>query len=401
MATKASSKPSDLGYQLGLISFVRTASFLRNSHRVPTMSPRRILRAAGIAAGGLIGTPLSLFERLRHRRTLAEVTIDEPPVFIIGHWRSGTTHLHNLMSQDPQFGAVRMAQALSPDCAISTRNWLPKIFSRIFPQKRPMDNLTWPMDAPQEEEIPLAKMSPYSWYTQFFFPQHAMELLHKGVLFDKTPRRIRQEITRKYLAVLKTASYLDGGRRLLLKNPVNTARIPMLLDLFPDAKFVVIHRSPYEVYPSSVNLHRKILAMTSLQDFDDQLIEDNVLAIYEQVMQTYLKDRSLIPPQNLVEVGYADLDERPAETVRDIYRTLDIDGWDEASNHVDEYIESQRGYRKNGFAISDRSRALIEDRWRFAFDAFGYAKRADGSLDLLGTDHADHSVRSQLVDLVG
>ena len=228
-----------------------------------------------------------------------------------------------------------------------------------------------------------------------------MELLHKGVLFDKTPRRIRQEITRKYLAVLKTASYLDGGRRLLLKNPVNTARIPMLLDLFPDAKFVVIHRSPYEVYPSSVNLHRKILAMTSLQDFDDQLIEDNVLAIYEQVMQTYLKDRSLIPPQNLVEVGYADLDERPAETVRDIYRTLDIDGWDEASNHVDEYIESQRGYRKNGFAISDRSRALIEDRWRFAFDAFGYAKRADGSLDLLGTDHADHSVRSQLVDLAG
>ena len=27
--------------------------------------------------------------------------IDQPPVFIIGHWRSGTTMLHELMIQDP------------------------------------------------------------------------------------------------------------------------------------------------------------------------------------------------------------------------------------------------------------------------------------------------------------
>jgi len=326
-----------------------------------------------------------MYNSLRHGAAIKNVEFDEAPVFIIGHWRSGTTHLHNLMSQDDQFACVRMAQALSPDCAVSSQGWLPRLFARVFPQKRPMDNLTWPMDAPQEEEIPLAKMSPYSWYTQFFFPQNAKSLLTKGVLFDQTPKRIRKEITRKYLSVLKTASYLEPGKQLLLKNPVNTARIPMLLDLFPDAKFVAIHRSPYEVFPSTINLHRKILNLTSLQDFDEELIEENVLATYEEVMRSYLTDIEQIPSGNLVEVAYGDLDERPLETVRGIYDQLGLPGWKAASSPVQDYIDSQRDYRKNGFRITDRSASIIENRWRFAFEAFGYERRgASRTLTMAG-----------------
>lgn len=149
----------------------------------------------------------------------------------------------------------------------------------------------------------------------------------------------------------------------------------MLLELFPDAKFVAIHRSPYEVFPSTVNLHRKILNLTSLQDFDDELIEENVLATYEHVMASYLADSQAIPDGNLVEVAYADLDERPNETVRDIYRDLGLDGWGEAAPRVADYVDSQRDYRKNGFRISGRAASIIEDRWRFAFEALGYLPR--------------------------
>lgn len=395
------SHQSDLGYQLGLISFVRPSSFLRNTKRVPTMSPRRLGRAAAVFAGGLIGSPLRLWELVRYRRAVRSVAFNESPVFIIGHWRSGTTHLHNLMSQDEQFGCVRMAQALSPDCAVSTRRWLPDLFAKVFPQKRPMDNLTWPMDAPQEEEIPLAKMTPYSWYMQFFFPQQALQLLRQGVLFDETPRRIGNEVKRKYLQILKTAALLDNGRRLLLKNPVNTARIPMLLELFPDAKFVAIHRSPYEVYPSAINLHRKILALTSLQEFDDALIERNVLSIYERVMQTYLRDRHKIPVENLVEVAYSDLDERPFETVRKVYESLDLAGWDAAAPAVQSYIASQSNYRKNGFAISERSASLVDERWRFAFDALGYEPKTIDLRSPVGAQIADDAAANQVVDFVG
>lgn len=370
------SKPSsDLGYQLGLISFVRPSSLARNAGRVGTIDPRRLGRATAVVAGGMLGTPLRFWQMARQGRHLGEVQLGEPPVFILGHWRSGTTHLHNLMSQDPQFGCVRMAQALSPDCAVSTQRWLPRLFARVFPQKRPMDNLEWPMDAPQEEEIPLAKMTPHSWYLQFFYPKQAMELLNNSVVFANMARRRRNEVKRKYLQILQTASYLDGGRRLLLKNPVNTARIPMLLELFPNAKFVAIHRSPYEVFPSTMNLHRKILKLTSLQAYDEQLIEDNVLAIYEQVMRGYLRDRHLIPEGNLIEVAYADLDTSPVQTVEQIYQQLGLPGWRNACEPVSRYVESQKGYRKNGFSISARAEALIERRWAFAFEALGYQRR--------------------------
>lgn len=242
-----------------------------------------------------------------------------------------------------------------------------------------MDNLEWPMDAPQEEEIPLTKMTPYSWYLQFLFPRQAEEMFRLGVLFEGTSARVRREVKEKYLRILKVATLHDQGRRLLLKNPVNTARIPMLLELFPDAKFVVIHRSPYEVFPSTINLHRKILNLTSFQDYDEDLIERNVVTIYEQVMRRYLEDRELIPAGHLIEVSYGDLDVAPESVIKNIYDTLALDGYDEAQPHIDDYIESQADYRKNGFVISDRAAELIEKRWSFAFDDFGFTRRASHS----------------------
>lgn len=368
-------KNSDLGYQLGLISFIRPTTVLRNSHRLHTIAPKRFLRTSGVLAGGLLGSPLRAWQGIRHSRQLRGVTIEQPPVFIIGHWRSGTTHLHNLLSQDPQFGCVRMNQAISPDCSISTAGWLPELFSRVFPSKRPMDNLEWPMDAPQEEEIPLTKMTPYSWYLQFLFPQQAEEMFKLGVLFEGTSQRIRREVERKYLQILKVATLHEGGRRLLLKNPVSTARIPMLLELFPNAKFVAIHRSPHEVFPSTVNLHRKILNLCSFQNYDDELIENNVLSIYEQVMRKYLADRDTIPSENLVEIAYADLDRDPIGVVSSVYEKLGLGCYENAEAPIREYVASQVGYQKNGFVISDRAAELIETRWAFAFDEFGYARR--------------------------
>jgi len=112
-------RQSDLGYQFGLLSFIRPTTVLRLTHRLPTTSPRRIPRTLGIVAAGIIGTPLQAYEYLRHGRRRTDQELAEPPVFIVGHWRSGTTHLHNLMSQDPQFGSLQMFQALAPDFSVA------------------------------------------------------------------------------------------------------------------------------------------------------------------------------------------------------------------------------------------------------------------------------------------
>ncbi len=370
------------GYQAGLLSFIRPATTTRLLPKLGSVPAHRLSRAAGVSAAGMIGSPLRLVESVKHGRAIDETVIDQPPVFIIGHWRSGTTHLHNLMSQDPQYGCVRMFQALAPDCSLTTKSWLPQMFEKVFPTKRPMDNLEWPMDAPQEEEIPLTKLSPYSWYLQFLFPQQAEAMFNLGVLFDGSSRRpeaAQEEFKAKYLRILKTAALHERGRRLLLKNPVNTARIPLLLELFPDAKFVSINRSPYEVFPSTMRLHREILELTALQDYDEALIESNVLSIYEKVMRRYLGTRHLIPHGNLCEVSYADLDADPTGTVASIYQQLGLAGHEAAEAPIRTYVESQAEYKKNSFSLSDREIEVIEDRWRFAFDAFGYARGGVGA----------------------
>lgn len=363
----------NMGYQLGLLSFLRPTTLLRVAHWLPTVTPRRLWRLLGISVGGLLTTPLSGMEWLQRRYQIDAVELDEEPVFIIGHWRSGTTHLHNLMGLDPQFSCLRMFEALAPDCSVSTRRWLPSVLGRVMPQKRPMDNMVWPMDAPQEEEIPLAKVTPYSWYLQFMFPRRAIEAFERYVLLNGAPAGARSEFKRKYLKLLKIAAIHDGGNRMLLKNPVNTARIPLLLELFPRARFVFIHRSPYEVFPSTVNLHRKILELTALQDYDDQDIEQNVLTIYQQLMERYLEDAAQVPEGQLVEIGYRDLIDSPEETLGHVYRSIGIDGFDFVAPRLREYLASIRGYRTNSFdQLSDRRVELINQNWRIGFDRFGY-----------------------------
>ncbi len=374
----------DFGYQLGLLSFIRTSTLLRLTHRLPTLSPRRLGRMLGIALGGWIGAPLQALQSVRHGSSIDAVQLDDEPVFLIGHWRSGTTHLHNLMSQDEQFGCLRMYEALAPDCSVASKRWLPRLFSRVVPQQRPMDNMSWPMDAPQEEEIPLAKMTPYSWYLQFLFPKQAISTFERYVLLEGAPQRAHAELARKYLRLLKIAALRDGRSRLLLKNPVNTARIPMLLELFPKAKFVFIHRSPYEVFPSSINLHRKILAITALQEYSEADIEANVVEIYQRVMQRYISDAEMIPDGQLIEISYEQLTSDPLGTLGEVYERLGLDEFDRVLPSIKEYIESVAGYERNSFStLSERKIELINRNWAVGFDHFGYDRRSVAQTPML------------------
>ena len=130
-----------------------------------------------------------------------------------------------------------------------------------------MDEMDWPLDAPQEEEIALGKVLPWSFYNQFLFPRRARQLFDKYVLFSGAAPNDIAEWKREYLRILKVASLHAGGKRLVLKNPVNTARLSLLYDMFNSAQFIHIHRDPYEVFSSTRNLHRKILAFSLFSAF--------------------------------------------------------------------------------------------------------------------------------------
>jgi hypothetical protein len=366
-----------LRYRIGLIGFIRFNSILRRLHYWRSVHPRYALRLLPVLATSLAVAPLCWWERARFGRQVADVRLTHPPIFIIGHWRSGTTHLHNLMSRDGSFGYLSMYQALVPECSRVARSWLQKLLARIVPAERPMDGMAWPMDTPQEDEIALGKMIPYSFYGWFMFPQRAAAMLDRYVLMTGASSAMVDEFAGAYRRLLQIATLAAGGRQLLLKNPVNTARVRLLLELFPDAKFIHIHRSPYDVYVSTVHLYEQMLRALALQEVVPGFESEAALVIYEKVMRRFFEDRALIPPGNLAEVSYEALERDPEGELRRIYAVLGQPGYDGAAPAIRAYLASLRSYRKNRFELPDGERRLVEAHWGFAFDELGYARSAD------------------------
>ncbi|MFW9938099.1 MAG: sulfotransferase, partial [Candidatus Thorarchaeota archaeon] len=82
-----------------------------------------------------IGIPFRIYENLRFNDKIYTTDLKTPPLFILGHWRSGTTYIHNLMCQDPQFGYITMLNAAFPKSFISN-NFFKWIMKKLMPKKR-------------------------------------------------------------------------------------------------------------------------------------------------------------------------------------------------------------------------------------------------------------------------
>ena len=119
--------------------------------------------------------------------------------------------------------------------------------------------------------------------------------------------------------------------------------------MFPDAKFVFIHRDPYEVYPSAMHLWRTMVRDQMLQDFTEAEIQDMVIWLFRETVQGYLKQRASIPEGKLVEIGYKELGGNPIKTLRSIYSGLEVEGWEMAKPEFEAYLNSIKGYRRNQF----------------------------------------------------
>jgi omega-hydroxy-beta-dihydromenaquinone-9 sulfotransferase len=344
-------------------------------------------RAAFITAVSTLTAPLRWYERGRYNRAIARTPLQDP-VFILGHWRSGTTNLHYLLSQDQQFGFVTMFQMVAPELLFVGEKVLKPAFARVTPSKRPIDNLPLSIDGAQEEEFGLATMSPHALYHCWFFPRSLERYLTTYALFENVAPRVIREWKSAYQWMLRKAVLNSGGKRLLIKNPSNTARIRQLLELFPDARFVHIYRDPYRVFLSMRYMMTINYAALQLQTISSEQIEANVLRIYEAVMRQYLRDRELIPAERLVEIRFEDLERDPLGELRRVYDRLDLPGFDAATPAFQAYIDSLRGYQKNALQLGNADIDKVNRHWGFAFDALGYQRMIPGQIAQPETEQA-------------
>lgn len=315
---------------------------------------------------------LQPFEDRRYKKLLAGKTIENDPVFVLGHWRSGTTFVHNVLSCDKQFGYNTTYQTVFPNLMLFGQSFFKKQTSLLMPDKRPTDNMELKVDLPQEEEFALSNMLPYSFYNFWFFPKYWQEYSKKYLLFeDITPEEL-EKFKSVFERLIKISLWNTKGSRFLSKNPPHTGRIPHLLEMFPNAKFIYLMRNPYTVFESTRSFFTNTIQPLKLEEFSNQEIQDNIVKTYRDLYFKYEKDKALIPEGNLIEVKFEDFEKNALEMTKNIYNTLSIPGFENARPAIEAYLDTKKGYKKNQYKYEDETVRIVEENWDFALKDWEY-----------------------------
>ena len=107
---------------------------------------------------------LTPIQERRYRRLLADKPLQHDPLFILGHWRSGTTFVHNIFAQDHHFGHTTTYQTVFPHLMMFGQPFFKFMMNVFIPNHRPTDGMELTPDTPQEEEFALNNTMPYSYY---------------------------------------------------------------------------------------------------------------------------------------------------------------------------------------------------------------------------------------------
>jgi hypothetical protein len=307
---------------------------------------RALRKEADLNAIGKVTNGGLLIQLLKNRLLIEDLIRRHPeitsveirsPIIICGLPRTGTTHLHNLMSADPELRYLPYWESLEP----------------VLPDhERPVDGEPDPRLA--RTEIALGFMNSAM---PLFERMHEMTLHHaheeiqllaidfSSVLFETTAPMSTwrdhytshdQTPVYAYLRrVLQVLQWLRGGERWVLKSPQHMEQFGPLLATFPDAIFVVTHRDPVSVTASAATMLSYTARMTT--DHPDPA---RIAAYWsdriEEMLRGCVRDRDVLPPERTIDVQF---DEFMADDIAMV----------------------ERIYALAGQPMSERSRVAMED----------------------------------------
>jgi len=335
------------------------------------VAPRCAPHILTFLASALARVPFRGLDRLRMRGVDPEATV-EPPVFIVGYWRSGTTHLHNLLGCSPGFGIITPLASGLPGELLTLGTWLRPLLEKALPEDRGVDDVAVTPRSPQEDEIPVANVQPLSVFHALYFPRHFQRNFERGVFFDGVTDAEVERWRRSVRFFLAKIAVHQGTQPLLVKNPVYTARVQRLRRMWPGARFIHIYRNPYTVYRSTVRYFERMLPKLALQPYDPSEIESVVLDSYPRMLNRLYGAVDDLPDDRFAEVRFENLEQRPLDELRRLYRQLDLPEWDRARPVTERYLDRVADYSKNTYTYGPDVRETVQAEWGAFVERWGY-----------------------------
>ncbi len=326
------------------------------------IAPQYLPHATFAMGFTLLRWPITTAERLFS--AIKQPPPIESPVFIVGYWRSGTTHLHNLISQDPSFGYISpLATGLPWDILGIVRAFEP-LLEKALPEDRYVDNVAVTPNSPQEDSIALASMLPLSYYHSLYFPKRFEYHFRRGVYFEGCSEQEIELWRQRHVQLMNKVSVHQGGKRILMKNPVYVGHIARLRKIWPDAKFIHIYRNPYTVFRSTRHFFTKLLPELTLQTYDDLPIDSLILESYPKLMGALETDREQLPDDSFVEIRFEDLEKDPLNQLEKIYQTIKLPNYDQVQPKFESYLQQLGTYQKNNYPPNAEDAEKVNKYWQ-------------------------------------
>eukprot|EP00924_Labyrinthula_sp_SR-Ha-C_P008940 maker-scaffold_2-snap-gene-7.17-mRNA-1 protein AED:0.24 eAED:0.24 QI:199/1/1/1/1/1/2/147/424 len=339
------------------------------------------LRIFALLVRSIFNSFLSQIENFQYLKQINKQELKDP-VFIIGHFRSGTTLMHNLLSLDTdKFIYPTTLHSAFPTSFLLMEK-MTFLLKDLIPKKRPMDNMKLDFSKPQEEEIVIRNLSTFS--SLLHIPFMPNEEKFRCFYSFENKKAERKQWINSFIFFLKKVTFFytkkDGkakNKRLCLKSPTNTAKAKMLTKLFPNAKFIYLHRHPYDVFRSMVYMVEVCYVHSFLSTPTNKQIQECILSQYEVLYGEYrkAKESGILNAENHIEVKFADFTQDPVSTIKRVYAELDLGNFKRVEERLKNEAQGLRKYKRNSFKPLDpEMKEIIYNRWKPAFEEFGYLK---------------------------
>ncbi len=337
-----------------------------------SVSLSRLHIASGVTAFMPFSDLLGLTQHVVYGRRIAATKLAGPPLFILGHWRSGTTLLHELLGLDERFASPTTFQCFAPSHFLLTESMVAKYGNWLIPHRRPMDNMKAGWALPQEDEFALMNLGAPTPYLRLVFPCHDYPFQSTLASDGFSPKDLERWKT-LFDWFLKALTF-KSKKPLILKSPPHTGRLGILKSMYPDAKFVHIVRDPRKLFPSTMKMWNSLDQVQSIQVGEYQAkLKDFVLKSLTTMYRSFEIDREGMAKNQLIDVHYEDLAKDPVSVCKNIYNQLEMTGFERIEPLLQNRTQLEKEYKTNRFGTDPKEEAEVMTAWQSYATKYGYA----------------------------
>jgi len=272
----------------------------------------------------LLDARLKWVARFHGREKSAEAAL-RAPIFIVGMPRSGSTFLHELLSQDSALRAPRIWEVMSPERALEpdrgwrdSRVWRAAWCLWCFRRLAPRADAVYPMRARTPHEC--VAIHSYTFLSEEFVS--TCHIPTYEAFLRSADLRPAYEWQKRFLGFLQRG---HRPRRWVLKSPDHVRSLDALFSVFPDAIVIQTHRNPLESLRSSIQLTKVLQRLYGHAQSRDKLAEREAQNLAWSVARMIqFRDEHPELASRFLDVNYTELASDPLAVVRRLYRHLQM-----------------------------------------------------------------------------